>query len=64
MTLKPLALEERERTEALLDLWLTLLNGAEPAEAIAFVAAAYTRRTGREPALRTWHAKVARTELC
>jgi hypothetical protein len=38
-----------DEAEALLDLWMTLLNGAEPAEATAFVAAAYTRRTGREP---------------
>jgi hypothetical protein len=35
--------------EALLDLWTTLTDRLESADAIAFVAQAYHRRTGRLP---------------
>jgi hypothetical protein len=38
-----------DEADALLDLWMTLMKGAEPDESITFVAAAYTRRTGTEP---------------
>ena len=38
-----------DEADTLLDLWTTLVDRDEPTEAIAFVAAAYRRRTGREP---------------
>ena len=38
-----------DEADTLLDLWTTLMDRDEPSEAIAFVAAAYRRRTGREP---------------
>ena len=36
-------------TEALLDLWTTLNNRLQSAEAATYVAAAYCGRTGRQP---------------
>ena len=38
-----------EEADTPLDLWTTLVDRDEPTAAIAFVAAAYRRRTGREP---------------
>lgn len=38
-----------DEADTLLDLWTTLMKRDEPSEAIEFVAAAYRRRTGREP---------------
>jgi hypothetical protein len=38
-----------DEADTLLDLWTTLVDRDEPSDAIAFVAAAYPRRTGREP---------------
>ena len=38
-----------DEADTLLDLWTTLVDRDERTEAIAFVAAAYRRRTGREP---------------
>ena len=38
-----------DEEEALLDLWTTLVDREESAEAIEYVAAAYTKRTGRAP---------------
>jgi hypothetical protein len=38
-----------DEVEALLDLWTTLSHQDEPEEAIAYVAEAFTRRTGRPP---------------
>jgi hypothetical protein len=38
-----------DEADTLLDLWTTLMDRDEPSEAIALVAAAYRRRTGREP---------------
>jgi hypothetical protein len=38
-----------DEADTLLDLWTRLVRRGEPSEAIAFVAAAYRRRTGREP---------------
>ena len=39
-----------DEPDTLLDLWTTLIDRGEPAEAIACVADAYTRRTGKTPA--------------
>jgi hypothetical protein len=41
--------EGGDEPEALLDLWTTLTDRKDPAEAIEFVAEAYHRRTGRQP---------------
>ena len=38
-----------DEAESLSNLWRTLSNRNEPDETIAFVAAAYERRTGRSP---------------
>jgi hypothetical protein len=38
-----------DEAEALLDLWTTLVVQGEPEEAVARVAEAFTRRTGRAP---------------
>jgi hypothetical protein len=38
-----------DESDALTDLWATLVDQKRPSEAIAFVGAAYRRRTGREP---------------
>jgi hypothetical protein len=38
-----------DEAEALLDLWTTLTDANEPDEAVAYVAAAYRRRTGEWP---------------
>ena len=38
-----------DEAETLLDLWTTLSDLREPEEALAVVAAAYTRRTGKAP---------------
>jgi hypothetical protein len=38
-----------DEAEAVLDLWTTLTDRDESADAITFVANAYTRRTGRPP---------------
>ena len=35
--------------ELLLDLWTTLIDRGDPEAAIAFVATAYAKRTGKEP---------------
>ena len=38
-----------DEAETLLDLWTTLTDRRASADAIAFVAGAYTRRTGHRP---------------
>jgi len=41
--------EGADEADALLDLWTKLTARSEPAEAIAIVAEAHHRRTGRQP---------------
>jgi len=41
--------EGGDEAEALLDLWTTLIEPGDSAEAVAYVAAAYRKRTGRQP---------------
>ena len=38
-----------DEAETLLDLWTVLIDRDEDPAAIAYVAAAYTKRTGQEP---------------
>jgi hypothetical protein len=38
-----------DEAHALLQLWMTLIDDHEPEEAIDYVAAAYTRHTGKAP---------------
>ena len=41
--------EGGDEADALLDLWTALRGHNDSADAVAYVAAAYSRRTGREP---------------
>jgi hypothetical protein len=38
-----------DEADTLLDLWTSLIDRSEPPEAIAYVAGAYAKRTGRTP---------------
>ena len=41
--------EGGDEAETLLDLWTTLIDAADSADAVAYAAAAYCKRTGRQP---------------